>query len=47
VVCRARVTDVKAIGEQARVSARFLDLPPVDKERLELFVFDAVLAQLR
>jgi hypothetical protein len=45
--CRARVTDVRSTGEHHRVSARFLDLSPEDKERLELFVFDAVLAQLR
>jgi c-di-GMP-binding flagellar brake protein YcgR len=47
VLCRARVTDVRAIGDHHRVSARFLDLTAEDRERLELFVFDAVLAQLR
>jgi hypothetical protein len=45
VACRARVTDVRREAEQHRVSARFLDLSPQDCERLELLVFDAILAQ--
>ncbi|MBK9517062.1 MAG: PilZ domain-containing protein [Anaeromyxobacter sp.] len=42
--CRARVTDVRAMGGQARVSARFTGLPASERERLEVFVFDTVLA---
>ena len=47
VVCRARVTDVRSTGDHHRISVRFVDLSSDDRERLELFVFDAVLAQLR
>jgi len=47
VVCRARITDVRPLGDNHRISVRFLDLTSSDRERLELFVFDAVLAQLR
>lgn len=46
VVCRARVTDVRPQAGHVRVAARFEGLPPADRERLELFVFDTVLAQL-
>jgi hypothetical protein len=46
VVCRARVTDVRPQGAHVRVAARFEAMPAADKERLELFVFDTVLAQL-
>lgn len=46
VVCRARITDVRPQAGQVRVAARFEGLPPADRERLELFVFDTVLAQL-
>jgi hypothetical protein len=45
-VCRARVTDVRPQAAYMRVAARFVDLPAPDRERLELFVFDTVLAQL-
>jgi len=45
-VCRARVTDARAMGNHVRVAAQFVSLPAEDRERLELFVFDAVLAQL-
>ncbi len=45
-VCRARVTDARPQAGQVRVAARFMDLPPADRERLELFVFDTVLAHL-
>lgn len=44
--CRARVTDVRPQGSQHRVAARFLHLSDQDRERLEIFVFDMVLAQL-
>jgi len=46
VVCRARVTDVRPQGNHVRVAARFEAMPAADRERLELFVFDTVLAQL-
>jgi len=46
VVCRARVTDVRPQGGHVRVAARFEAMPLPDRERLELFVFDTVLAQL-
>jgi hypothetical protein len=46
VVCRARITDAKPQGGHVRVAARFEGLPAEDRERLELFVFDTVLAQL-
>ena len=44
--CRARITDVRPHGSQHRVAARFLQLAEQDRERLEIFVFDMVLAQL-
>ena len=43
---RVRVTDVKAQQGNVRVSFQFLGLEAADRERMELFVFDAVLAQL-
>lgn len=43
---RCRVTDVKAQTGNVRVSAQFIGLSPEDRERLEVFVFDTVLAQL-
>lgn len=46
VVCRARVTDVRPQAGHVRVAARFEGMPAEDRERLELFVFDTVLAQL-
>ena len=45
-VCRARITDVKPQAGHVRVAARFVELSAPDRERLELFVFDTVLAQL-
>lgn len=45
-VCRARVTDANSQAGHVRVAARFVELPAADRERLELFVFDTVLAQL-
>jgi hypothetical protein len=44
--CQARVTDVRPEGSQVRVAARFLALSPAERERLEMFVLDAALAQL-
>lgn len=46
IACRARVVDVRPLGGQVRLSVRFLDPTPEQRERLELFVFDAVLAHL-
>lgn len=46
VVCRARITDVRPQAGHVRVAARFEGMPVADRERLELFVFDTVLAQL-
>jgi c-di-GMP-binding flagellar brake protein YcgR len=46
VVCRARVTDLRPQAGHVRVAARFEAMPLEDRERLELFVFDTVLAQL-
>jgi len=45
-VCKARITDVKSMGTHVRVSGQFVRLSPAERERLELFVFDTVLAQL-
>jgi hypothetical protein len=45
-VCKARVTDVKVLTGNVRVAFQFSSLPAEEKERLELFVFDTVLAQL-
>lgn len=41
-----RITDVKAQTGNVRVSAQFIGQTPEDRERLEVFVFDTVLAQL-
>ena len=46
VACRARVTDVRPQAGQVRVAAHFVGMAPSERERLELFVFDTVLAQL-
>ena len=43
---RARVTDAKVLPGNVRVSFQFVNQPDAEKERLELFVFDTVLAQL-
>jgi hypothetical protein len=43
---RARVTDAKALPGNVRVSFQFVSPSDADRERLELFVFDTVLAQL-
>lgn len=45
-VCRARIADVKPQSGNVRVAFQFLALSEDDRERLELFVFDTVLAQL-
>jgi hypothetical protein len=43
---RARVQDVKPSQGSVRVSFAFLGLSDGDRERVEMFVFDTVLAQL-
>jgi hypothetical protein len=43
---RVRVQDVKPNQGNARVSLAFVGLTDDDRERVELFVFDTVLAQL-
>jgi len=43
---RARVTDAKVLPGNVRVSFQFANQDEADRERLELFVFDTVLAQL-
>jgi hypothetical protein len=43
---RARITDVKVLPGNVRVSFQFASLSDAERERLELFVFDTVLAQL-
>jgi hypothetical protein len=43
---RARVTDARVLPGNVRVSFQFMSQADADKERLELFVFDTVLAQL-
>ncbi len=43
---KARVVEVKAQQGNARVSFAFSSLPEAEVERIELFLFDAVLAQL-
>jgi hypothetical protein len=45
-VCKVRVTDSKPMGSHVRVSVQFVNLSAAERERLELFVFDTVLAQL-
>jgi len=44
--CRCRIADVKAQAGNVRVAFQFLTLPEVERERLETFVFDTVLAQM-
>jgi hypothetical protein len=44
--CRARIADVKAQAGNVRAAFQFVGLSDDDKERLEMFVFDTVLAQL-
>jgi hypothetical protein len=45
-VGQCRVTDVKAQTGNVRVAFQFAGLSAEDRERLEVFVFDTVLAQL-
>jgi hypothetical protein len=46
-VGRARVTDVKVLPGNVRVSFSFVNQNDDEKERVEMFVFDTVLAQLQ
>ena len=46
IACEARVVDVKVLPGNARVAFAFVGLDADDVERLETFVFDAVLDQL-
>ncbi len=43
---RARIADVKALQGSVRVACHFVSLAQADRDRLDLFVFDTVLAQL-
>jgi hypothetical protein len=43
---RARAQDVKALPGNVRVAFMFKTISDADRERMELFVFDTVLAQL-
>jgi hypothetical protein len=43
---RARVADVKPQTGNVRVAFQFLNQSPEDRERLEMFVFDTVLAAI-
>jgi len=43
---KARVADVKTLQGNVRVAFQFTGLDQQDRDRLELFVFDTVLAQL-
>jgi hypothetical protein len=45
-VGRARVSDVKPLQGNVRVSFQFVGIDAKDRERLELLIFDTVLAQL-
>lgn len=45
-VGKVRVADVKPQQGNVRVSFQFSGLPPEEKERVELFVFDTVLSQM-
>jgi hypothetical protein len=45
-VCKARITDVKPMPGHVRVAGQFTDLSAEERERLEVFIFDCVLAQL-
>ena len=47
VIGRARVQDVKPQSGNVRVAFAFVNQSEAEKERLELFVFDSVLAQLQ
>lgn len=46
-VGRARVSDAKPLTGNVRVAFQFVALSADDRERLELFIFDTVLAQLQ
>jgi hypothetical protein len=46
VVGRCRVADVKPLQGSVRVALQLVGLSEADRERLETFVFDTVLAQL-
>ncbi|HET7824348.1 MAG TPA: PilZ domain-containing protein [Anaeromyxobacter sp.] len=46
-VGRARVQDVKVLPGNARVSFAFVNQDEEEKERIEMFVFDTVLAHLQ
>ena len=46
-VCKVRITDVRPQAGHVRVAGSFVDLTADERERLELFIFDAVLAQLQ
>jgi hypothetical protein len=46
-VCKARITDVRAQASNVRVAGAFVGLSDEERERLELFLFDCVLAQLQ
>jgi hypothetical protein len=43
---RARVADVKQMAGHVRVAFQFVNLSPDERERLEMFVFDTVLAAM-
>jgi hypothetical protein len=43
---RARIADVKPHAGNVRVAFQFVGMAPEERERLEMFVFDSVLAQL-
>jgi hypothetical protein len=45
-VGRARVADIRPHAGNVRAAFQFLNLPTEEKERVEMFVFDTVLAQL-
>lgn len=44
---RARVQDAKVLPGNVRVSFSFVNQAEADRERVEMFVFDSVLAQLQ
>jgi hypothetical protein len=46
IVGEARIVDVKSIGGRIRGSFALLSLSAEDRERLEMFIFDMVLASL-
>ncbi len=43
---RARIADVKPLTGNVRVAFQFVNMSAEERERLEMFVFDTVLAQL-